>query len=126
MPSEEVIGRVYETCNADNVRPDTDYLTVLPPEEVNYALNMTYWIDEGDSSRSSYIQSAVNAAVEEWILWQRKSLGRDINPSELVKRVINAGAKRCEVSSPLFRVLEDWEVGICNSAVVNYGGLEKA
>lgn len=125
LPSQEVIQRVYETCNADDVRPDTDYLTVLPPEVVNYSLNMSYWIDEADSSQSAYIQGAVDKAVSEWVLWQRGSLGRDINPSELVKRVMTAGAKRCEIERPAFRVLNDWEVAVCSSQRVIYQGLEK-
>ncbi len=125
LPSQEVIAKVYETCNADNVRPDTDYLTVLPPEQVNYSLNLSYWISAKDSASSAYIQELVENAIDGWILWQRKSLGRDINPSELVKRIVEAGAKRCEIISPEFRVLEDWEVAVCVNKQVIYQGLEK-
>ena len=126
MPSQEVLARVYETCSADNVRPDTDYVSVLSPEPVNYELNVHYWIDESNSSRSSYIQALVEQAVNDWILWQRKSLGRDINPSELTARIINAGAKRCEVIAPNFRVLDAWQVAVCVNQVIAYEGLEKA
>lgn len=126
LPSSEVIARVYESCNADNVRPDTDFLTVKTPSVVDYNLSITYWIDEADSSTSSYIQAAVERQIDEWVLWQRKALGRDINPSELIKRVVEAGAKRCEVISPAFRVLEAWEVAVCGNKSVVYGGLEKA
>ena len=126
LPSQEVIDRVYETCSTDNVRPDTDYLTVLSPETVNYSLNVHYWIDEQDSAGSSYIQALTEQAVNDWILWQRKSLGRDINPSELVAGIVNAGAKRCEVISPEFTALEKWQVAVCANQNVVYEGLEKA
>ncbi|MBR0035209.1 MAG: baseplate J/gp47 family protein [Synergistaceae bacterium] len=126
LPSDEVLGEVLKVCSAENVRPDTDYVSVKSPVSVNYSLNVKYWIDDKDSVNSSYIRSEVESEVEGWILWQRQKLGRDINPSELIRRVINAGAKRCEVSSPEFRVLKDYEVGMCVNSNVEYGGLEKA
>ncbi len=126
LPDAEVLAEVLEVCSADDVRPCTDYVEVLRPEAVSYALSMTYWIDERDSVNSSYIRSEVESAVDGWVLWQRQVLGRDVNPSELIRRVVNAGAKRCEVSSPEFRVLKDWEVGMCVNRSVTYGGLEKA
>lgn len=126
LPSDEVLGEVLKVCSAENVRPDTDYVSVKSPVNVNYSLNVKYWIDDKDSVNSSYIRSEVESEVEGWILWQRQKLGRDINPSELIRRVINAGAKRCEVSSPEFRVLKDYEVGMCVNSNVEYGGLEKA
>ena len=126
LPSDEVLGEVLKVCSAENVRPDTDYVSVKSPVSVNYSLNVKYWIDDKDSVNSSYIRSEVESEVEGWILWQRQKLGRDINPSELIRRVINAGAKRCEVSSPEFRVLKDYEVGMCINRNVEYGGLEKA
>ena len=126
LPSDEVLAEVPKVCSAENVRPDTDYVSVKSPVSVNYSLNVKYWIDDKDSVNSSYIRSEVESEVEGWILWQRQKLGRDINPSELIRRVINAGAKRCEVSSPEFRVLKDYEVGMCVNSNVEYGGLEKA
>ena len=126
LPSDEVLGEVLKVCSAENVRPDTDYVSVKAPVVVSYVLDVKYWIDEKDSVNSGYIQSAVEDAVWEWEEWQRKALGRDINPSELIRRVVNAGAKRCEVSSPEFRVLKDYEVAFCGREDVNYGGLEKA
>lgn len=125
LPSAEVLLEVYNACNADNVRPDTDYVHVLTPIVVDYNLDMTYWIDAGKSAESQYLRSSVEGAVDEWVLWQRKSLGRDINPSELVKRVVEAGAKRCEVREPGFRVLRANELGVCAGVNVVYGGLEE-
>ena len=126
LPSDEVLGEVLKVCSAENVRPDTDYVSVNTPIPVYYSVNVKYWIDLKDAGYSTLIMSAVQGAVSEWELWQRQKLGRDINPSELIRRVINAGAKRCEVSSPEFRVLKDYEVGMCVNSNVEYGGLEKA
>lgn len=126
LPSDEVLGEVLKVCSAENVRPCTDYVSVKAPIPVYYSVNVKYWIDLKDAGYSTLIMSAVQGAVSEWELWQKQKLGRDINPSELIRRVINAGAKRCEVSSPEFRVLKDYEVGMCVNRNIEYGGLEKA
>ncbi|MBQ7214925.1 MAG: baseplate J/gp47 family protein [Synergistaceae bacterium] len=125
LPSSEVLSEVLKVCSADDVRPDTDYVEAKAPAAVNYSVDIAYWIDEKDSVNSEYIRGEVESAVNDWTVWQRQRLGRDINPSELIRRAVNAGAKRCEVSSPEFRALSDWEVGMCQSRNVVYGGLER-
>ena len=126
LPSDEVLDEVLAACSAQDVRPDTDYVHVLRPEAVSYDLDVTFWVDEQDSSRAMLIRDSCVEAVDGWILWQRSALGRDINPSELTHRLVDAGAKRCEVRSPVFRVLKDWQVGMCGNKSVIYGGLERA
>ena len=125
LPSNEVLQQVYDTCNASNVRPDTDYVHVLKPEVITYNLNITYWISEDDSVMAASLRTAIEQSISDWMLWQRKSLGRDINPSELIHRVVDSGAKRCVVSSPQFAALKDWQVAFCGSQSVSYAGLEK-
>lgn len=125
LPSTDVIDAVFMACSDDTVRPDTDYVEVLCPEAVNFNVNMTYWIDAGLSALSANIQKAVNDAVDAWVLWQKSELGRDINPSELVRRVINAGAKRCEVSSPAFSMIRNSQVATAGIISVTFGGLEE-
>lgn len=125
LPGQEVLEQVMEVCNRDDIRPDTDYLSVKCPEVVAFTLNVKFWIDERKASSAVLLAAQVEAAARAWVLWQKSSLGRDINPSELIHRMVDAGAKRVEVESPEFRVLEDWEVGIARNISVNYAGLER-
>lgn len=125
IPSDEIINAVYNTCNAEDVRPDTDYLSVEKPEEVFYDLNVSYWIDEKNSSSSYAIIKNIENAIENWRLWQRLALGRDINPSELTKRIILAGAKRCIIASPNFITLKKNQVAICSQCNIYYSGIEE-
>ena len=113
-------------CSDDTVRPDTDYVEAKCPEAVSFDVNITFWINAELSALSANIQVAVNEAADAWVLWQKSELGRDINPSELVRRIINAGAKRCTVSSPSFTRLKNSQVGIARNVSVNYGGLEES
>ena len=124
LPTSEILDAVFMACSDDTVRPDTDYVEVKSPVVVNYNLSLTYWIDAHDTAMSANIQEAVNGAVSDWVLWQKSSLGRDINPSNLVHRVIQAGAKRCAVTSPAFTPLKNSQVAYCSSQSVIFAGLE--
>ena len=124
LPEQDVLNKVFETCDEEFTRPDTDYLHVKAPEVIHYNLEATYWIDRSRATQANQIQAAVKQAVAEWILWQKSKLGRDINPSELNHRMVAAGAKRVEIISPMFTVVKDWEVAINDSQSVTLGGLE--
>ena len=126
LPPDEVLNQVYEICNADDIKPDTDFVHVLSPVEKSYDLNVKYFIDRSNATVASNILVKVNQAVDDWIKWQHSKLGRDINPSELNYRIINAGAKRCEISSPEFQVLESYEIATCSNKNIIYGGLEES
>lgn len=124
LPSQEILDEVFEVCNDEYIRPATDYLHVQSPEAVNYDLEVIYYIDRRRATQAAQIQKAVSSAVNAWVLWQKSKLGRDINPSELNHRIVSAGAKRAEIISPSFTVLEAREVGIENTIKINFGGLE--
>lgn len=98
-------------------------MTALAPGEVEYAITVKYWIAESDQRSVSEIQSRIAAAVADFQTWQRK-LGRDINPTELIARLREAGAKRVTLTAPTDTVIEATELPKCTGATVTYGGLE--
>lgn len=126
MPTQDILDAVLAICSAEDVRPLTDHVTAKTPQELKYDLNVTYWIDRANATGAPSIQQAVNAAADEWAVWQRSKLGRDINPSELVKRMVTAGAKRVEITSPKFTILTASQLASLNERgkTVTFGGLE--
>ena len=124
LPSEEILAKVLEICNADDVRPLTDYITVNAPGIMNYDLNVKYFIDRAKATQSTQIQEAVENAINDWIKWERSKLGRDLNPSELNRRILNAGAKRAEIISPEFQTLLYNTIAIPSTTTIIFGGLE--
>ena len=102
----------------------TDQLEIAAPEVEQYDIDITYYINYSDKNKAAAIQNEVNAAVSDYMLWQRKWIGRDINPDELVTRIKNAGAKRVVVRSPSYTVLNDTTVAVADVINVAYGGLE--
>ena len=97
---------VLAACSADDVRPLTDDVSVEDPDVVTYTINLTYYVPS-DAESAAEVQAAVEAAVEEYKLWQAGKLGRDINPSKLISMVMAAGAKRVTVTSPSYTALRD-------------------
>jgi phage-related baseplate assembly protein len=124
LPTQDILDAVYEMLNARNIRPLTDFLHVKAPVPVMYDVDFAYFIDRTRATEAVEIQRAVNAAVQNYLEWQNGKIGRAIIPDELTKRCIAAGARRLEIISPVFTVLERGQVAHTENIDVRYGGLE--
>ena len=125
LPSTDVLDAVLASCNPKDRRPLTDMVIAAEPDIVPFDLEFTYWIDQSNVISAVTIQQQVDEAVQEWLLWQRSDLSRDIIPDKLIEMCIKAGARRLEIVSPAYTVLNDGEVAIVNTPIaVTFGGLE--
>lgn len=124
VPGEEMLNRVREVCNNKKIRPLTDNLTVIAPTIVKFDLNVEYFITTENQINSQLIRDKVDSAVSEYVLWQKSKLGRSINPSELIARMVNAGAKRVNVINPNYISVEKTQVAIADKISINFGGVE--
>lgn len=124
IPGAEILQAVVAKCNDKSIRPLTDQVNVLAPTEAPYNIDLTYWISTVNSTITSAIQEAVNTSIDEYKAWQRARLGRDINPSELIARVMKAGARRVSVTSPTYTPITLSQVAHSGTVTVTYGGLE--
>ena len=112
LATEEIKAAVLAACSADTVRPLTDQVFVEDAEPVPYNIDFTYYIQTGSGKSAAEIQAAVNAAVQEYTLWQDTRLGRDINPDELRERLYHTGIKRIVLREPEFLALRNDERGV--------------
>lgn len=124
LPGDEMLREVDRVVNASDVRPLTDKVKVLAPTEEPYDLELTYYIDEVDSTREISTKAAVEQAIGDFVTWQRSKIGRDINPTELQYRIRAAGAKRVAVTSPQFVAVGETSIGVIRGKQITYGGLE--
>ena len=123
-PGEEMIEGLEGYLQGKTIRPMTDLVRVAAPQEVTYTINLTYYINRCDSAKAVTIQAAVAQAVADYQTWQR-AIGRDINPSQLVHMVMDAGAKRVTVTAPTYTAVDATKVSaLQGDAVISYGGLE--
>lgn len=123
-PSESMILGVQKFLADEQIRPLTDRLTVKAPDTVDYKVNVKYFVNQSDLKKVDTIKAAVETAVDDYIVWQRSKIGRDINPSQLIQQMVSAGAKRVEVTFPVFQVIGKANVAKLSSKTVTYGGLE--
>lgn len=132
LPEQEILTKVEAMCNQTHVRPLTDKVSAKAPGQKSYDINLTYYINRADQTQASIIQANVEKSVEEYVVWQRSAMGRDINPSELVRKVMEAGAKRVNVVSPSYTKVRNGskadsfivEIAVLNSKNISYGGVE--
>lgn len=131
IAGEETKAAVLEACNADDVRPLTDYVSVEDPDTVSYDIAFTYYISSATTRSASDIEADVATATEDYKTWQSGKLGRDINPSKLVSLVMAVdGVKRVDVESPTFTELETGSSGAApsvaavGSTTITNGGYE--
>ena len=86
---------------------------------------MHYWINQDDSSKAAQIQVVVEAADEQYRLWQQTKIGRDITPGKLLQLVFAAGASRVDDSRlkpASWQKLEAMQVAQCTKVNVVYEG----
>ncbi|UED76106.1 baseplate J/gp47 family protein [Brevibacillus sp. DP1.3A] len=124
VPGQEILDLVDGVCNDRKIRPLTDHVQVLAPEIVSYDISLTYWISTGNSSTAASIQANVQQALSDYKQWQKSKLGRSVDPSELIARIKNAGAKRVAVTLPAYKALSPYQVAVENTVAIDYGGLE--
>lgn len=124
IPNTQFLSDLKNYLSADNIRPLTDNLFCKAPSIIDYDINLTYYIAQSDSISQGAIINAVNKAVDDFVIWQRSELGRDINQTELYKRVREAGAKRCTIISPIHTPVNFNSVAVADNITINYAGLE--
>lgn len=124
IPGEATLQEVATFLQNEKIRPLTDKVEVKAPVAQNYAINLTYYIAESDKNQASAIQQNVNSAVDAYKMWQCEKIGRDINPSYLMRLIMNAGAKRAVIASPEFAVVSAENIALCTTVTVTYGGVE--
>ena len=125
LPTQDVLDAVYEYLNGETIRPLTDYVRVLLPSVVNYAINVDYWISNSDRARAETIKANVAAAVERYRLWQQTKLGRDLLVDKLISMVMDAGAARVDmatISPAAYAALERNQVAQCTGVTITYRG----
>lgn len=125
LPSSEILAQVLATLNDTKVRPLTDHVTVLAPTKIDYTISLTWYLDRDYQTLQSSIADDVATAVTDYIAWQKAKIGRDINPSRLVDKIMNIdGVKRVDVTTPVYTSLTDSQVANLTTSTVTYGGVE--
>ncbi|MEG0258906.1 MAG: baseplate J/gp47 family protein [Lysinibacillus sp.] len=110
LPSHVELDEVAEIINDKKIRPLTDHVSIHAPERVEYDAIATYWIAQENATVASIIQKQVEEEYQNYLVWQRSKIGRDIDLSELIARLKNKGASRVAVNTAMFEELQAHQV----------------
>lgn len=124
LPGTEIINGLQDFLAQEEIRPMTDLVKVSAPAVKTFNIALTYYIARSNQASATTIQGKVAAAVQDFITWQTTEIGRDINPTELIRRVREAGAKRVVLEAPDFAAVSETQVAQLGTKAVTYGGLE--
>lgn len=124
LPNGQLIEEIEKILNEKNRRPLTDKVEVIEPEQVEYNINVKYYINSNDAEQENTLKAAVEKSIrEDYVLWQKSALGRDIDPNQLVYFMRGAGAGRIEVTEPVYtEIIKDTSI----SAATTHKGDAKA
>ncbi len=125
LPGETLIEELKKYLQNEEIRPLTDKVIVHAPDVELYNIDLVYYINRSDRAKASAIQEQIQASVQEYIAWQKKKIGRDINPDQLRRMLVSAGAKRLEIRSPAFRKIPQGSIALPEGEPqAVYGGVE--
>lgn len=122
--TEAVLKEIEDALNASDIRPLTDKVTVSVPETVPFDVDVTFYIPQPNAASATIIETAARQAVKDYISWQTSKMGRDINPSYLTAKLMEAGVKRVEVRKPVYTAVNEIMVAKLNTENVLNGGIE--
>lgn len=125
IPGEELLKTITNYLSDRKRRPLTDKLTVLAPTTTRYNIDAKYYTDTGADVTA--VKAKVDAAVDNYVVWQKSKIGRDIVPSRLVQMVMEVpGVKRVDVTTPVFTpIAEQSGVAVANTVSVVLAGSEE-
>lgn len=125
LPEEAFLAELLKFMSAKDRRPLTDLVHTTAPTAVAYQIDFT-WFLESSSGNQQEVQERIAAAVDDYILWQKTRMGRDVNPQELIRRILEAGAKRLEIVFPAYIKVESHSIALSGFPIIRFGGIEDA
>ncbi len=126
IPEPAFLEELNEYLSAKEKRPLTDHVQVAAPDIINYNLELVYYVSGEDMSSINVKKNSIEIAIDDYILWQKSKIGRNINPSKLISDMITAGASRVDVINPLYTDISEIQIAICQTKTITYGGIENA
>ena len=124
MPDDDYIKRLEEYLKCRTIKPLTDNVVVKRPEIISYDITFSYHINEENRDIEETINGNVRTACENYITAQRE-IGKDIDPSELIGMLYEAGAVKILLTSPNYTEITNSQVAIMGNLQMDYRGIKE-
>lgn len=96
-PSAEVLQAVYDAVSPEDMRPISDFVSVVAAELIPYAVTATLYVQAGPAL-SAVLESA-RAALQEYLARPRR-IGASVAISAIYAELHQSGVVRVEMTSP--------------------------
>lgn len=123
LPTETNINRIKDMFDKTKNYPNTTTLRVVIPDTYSFNIDLDYYIRESDKIYEKEIQDKVNQAIEGFITYQKMNINIYLNPDDLRKRILNAGAYIVNIKEPVFSKDNIGKVLVLGTKTIKYGGL---
>jgi len=123
IPTQTILDEVAENLSHRNFRKIGDKVIIETSTVINYTVDLTFYIDRANSISAESIRDRVTKAVARFIKDTKSQLGIDINVTDLIARIRDAGALRVTVKSPKQTTVAVNSVAIPTEVRIDYGGL---
>lgn len=114
LPDEDVLEAITDKCNGTDARPMCEYISVQPAEQVEYDINVIYYVKEERETTIVNMVEASGGSVERYVAQQDIAIGQPVNPDTLQSMIMNPidehgnvvpGVTRCVITSPVYSEL---------------------
>lgn len=116
-----ILNEVYNICNAEKVRPDTDTVLVLAPTAINYSINLDLTLYS--NSDDVFISQQVTSLVTNYSVEKAGKMGIDIIIDQIKALAMVDGVYKSDLTSlGSDLIISETEFGNCTSVTVNIIG----
>lgn len=123
LPSEDVLDNVRNIFDSNKNYPNTTKLEVQAPEEFTFNINISYTVEKVNKNIENEIKNNVEKAVDNYINLQISKAGVNINPDQLRRDVLNAGAYTVTILQPTFTNKNLGKINKLGTKKITYKGL---
>jgi len=124
IPTQEILSRVAEVLSDEKVRPLTDFVEVLPPQERRYSIRAQLYLYQPYSSLASAIQEQAISVLQKYAEKLAQRLGHDVVPEQIVAELQKiTGVYRAVLIEPAYIEVSPSEVAKCENIEVVVAGV---
>lgn len=117
VPDAETLQKVLEATSGDRVRPMTDHVFAIAPEQIEYDVEIKYYCTKDDEAALIQAIEGEGGAIDQYNAWQTAALNRDIDPDQLRSFIFAAkagtdatGTVRMDITSPVLTAVNKSQV----------------
>lgn len=124
IPDESFLLNIKNYLENSNIKPLTEKVEVIAPTIIHYDVEGAYYINRSDVNKAEIIHKQVTEQLNQYLMWQKEKIGRDISPFYLQHLLALAGVKRVVLTSPQFIDIDSTSIAIEGNVNLVYGGVE--